>query len=88
MFKKYNAFWGTSAYIVNKTGAKKFMDEFARRPITMQIDSKMSHMIQNGKLNVYGCNLNIIASSGNMGTDIQTPLMHMPNEDPFVLEDL
>lgn len=83
---KYKHFFGTLCYIINKKGARKFIKEFESKPMTMQIDSKMSHMIQNDKLVMYGCkNYSILERSYYMGTDIQVPIQE--NDSSFILED-
>lgn len=83
---KYKHFYGTLCYIINKKGARKFLEEFESKPMTMQIDSKMSHMIQNDKLVMYGCkNYCILERSYYIGTDIQVPIQE--NDSSFILED-
>ena len=88
LFKKYETFWGLCAYAINKKGAKRFLEEFEKRPISMQIDSKMSLMIMQGKLTVYGFRDSLIWHDRSMGTDIQMPLRKMKNINPFYIEDL
>jgi len=88
LFKKYDSFWGLCGYAINKKGAKAFVDEFNRKPITMQIDSKMSYMIHNNNFNVYGYKLPTLWHDRAMGTDIQMPLKRISNIDPFLIEDV
>ena len=88
LFKKYETFWGLCAYVINKKGAKKFIKEFNARPISMQIDSKMSLMIMQDKLNVYGYRDTMTWHDRSMGTDIQMQLKKIPNINPFYIEDL
>lgn len=83
---RYNHFYGLTCYIINKKGAKKFLNEFESKPITMQIDSKMSFMIQNKQFVVYGYKDNILKSHRDYGTDIQIPIQE--DEKSFLLEDL
>lgn len=84
---KYKHFYGTLCYIINKKGARKILEEFESKPMTMQIDSKMSHMIQNDKLVMYGCkNYCILERSYYIGTDIQVPIQEN-NLSSFILED-
>lgn len=87
-FEKLEFFWGTSAYIIHKRGAAKMVADFEAKPISMQIDSKMSLMIAQGRLNVYGFREPAVRGQGQMGTDIQMPIAHVPDVDPFVLEEL
>jgi GR25 family glycosyltransferase involved in LPS biosynthesis len=88
LFKKFDAFWGTCGYAINKKGAKIFMDEFNRKLITMQVDSKMSYMITHNDFNVYGYKQQTIWHDHAMGTDIQMPLKKIPNINPFIIEDI
>jgi GR25 family glycosyltransferase involved in LPS biosynthesis len=88
LFKKYDTFWGLCGYIINKRGAEKFMEEYYRKAISMQIDSKMSYMILKGMLNVYGYRTKLLWHDRTMGTDIQMPLRKVSNINPFFIEDL
>lgn len=88
MFKKYESFWGLCGYVINKRGARKFVEEFDAKPIAMQIDSKMSLMIMEDKLTVYGYNEKLIWHDRSMGTDIQMPLKRVANVNPFLIEEL
>lgn len=85
-YTKYYHFFGLTCYLINKKGAKKFLEEFNSKPITMQIDSKMSLMIRNGNFVVYGYSDYILEEHIDAGTDIQIPMYE--NEDSFTLEDL
>lgn len=85
-YTKYYHFFGLTCYLINKKGARKFLDEFNSKPITMQIDSKMSLMIQKGNFVVYGYSDYILEEHSDAGTDIQIPVYE--NEEAFILEDL
>jgi GR25 family glycosyltransferase involved in LPS biosynthesis len=87
-YKKYESFWGLCAYAINKKGARKLTNELDNKPITMQIDSKMSHLIIQDKLNVYGYKEKLVWHGRNQGTDIQMPVKPQPDINPFILEDL
>lgn len=88
LFNKFESFWGLSGYIINKKGAKRMVDEFKIRPISMQIDSKMSLMIMQGKLNVYGYRERVLWHNRTSGTDIQMPVIKQPGYNEFLIEDL
>ena len=87
MFVKYESFWGLCGYAINKKGAQRLFDEFNNRPITMQIDSKMSLMIMQDKLNVYGYKEKLIWHDHSVGTDIQMPVRAIKGINPFYIED-
>lgn len=78
---KYNTFWGLCCYVINKRGARKIFEEYLDNKITMQIDSVMSVMSLNNRLNIYGP-VNKLAMHGKMSTDIQTPVLHFTNINP------
>lgn len=88
LFRKLDTFWGLCGYIINKRGAQKFIDEFDKKRISMQIDSKMSYMILHGDFNVYAFNEKTIWHDRSMGTDIQMPLKKVQGINPFYIEDL
>jgi GR25 family glycosyltransferase involved in LPS biosynthesis len=52
-FYKPNGFWGMQAYIINKKGAQKLVDEVQREKIDGQIDAYLSRMVQQDKINIY-----------------------------------
>ena len=63
------------AYIINKKGAKKIVDEVQREKIDGQIDAYLSRMIQQNKINIYITNTKLIEKSPNSNiTDIQYKL--------------
>lgn len=88
LFRKLDTFWGLCGYAINKRGARKFMDGFHKKPISMQIDSKMSYMILHGDFNVYAFNEKTIWHDRSMGTDIQMPLKKVQGVNPFYIEDI
>lgn len=80
MFFKPKGFWGAQCYIINKKGAKKFVDEVQREKIDGQIDAYLSRMIQQNKINIYITNKKlIIGSPNNNTTDIQYKLKRSPS---------
>ena len=88
LFRKLDTFWGLCGYVINKKGARKFMEEFGKKRISMQIDSKMSYMILHGDFNVYAFNEKTIWHDRSLGTDIQMPLKKTQGVNPFYIEDL
>ena len=66
--KIYN-FWGTHAYLIKKTAAKKLLD-LTRIPFTNQIDHVMGDLCRKGLLNVYGI-LNPLVFQDARYTDVQ-----------------
>jgi GR25 family glycosyltransferase involved in LPS biosynthesis len=82
--RKVRTFWGTHAYLLNKRGARKFVDSYQRDKIQVQIDSQMSMLARAGNLNVYIANRADVVT-GDHGTDIQLPIMET-GLDPFEIE--
>lgn len=82
LYDKVKAWWGLFGYIINKRGAEKFMKEFQANKIDKQIDSMMSMMIVENKLNVYSSRVHLISHNAE-GTDIQLPVKVQRNIDPF-----
>ena len=77
-----SGFWGTHAMLMNKSGAKKLVDEVDTKKIDGQIDAYMSRMVQQGKLNVYVYLQHLIVPVGNT-SDIQVPLRIKNNNNPY-----
>lgn len=87
-FKKMQTFWGLCGYAISKRGAQKCINEFNKKPINMQIDSKLSLMIMQDKLNVYGYKDKTIWHDRSQGTDIQMPVKPIIGVNPYYIEDL
>jgi len=89
-YNKINAWWGLFGYAINKRGAKKFMDELEKQQkIDKQIDSMMSMMIVENKLNVYSTRKTLINHNADgLETDIQLPIKVAKNIDPFKYDDV
>lgn len=77
-----DGFWGTHAMLMNKSGAKKIIDEVDTQKIDGQIDAYMSRMVQQKKLNVYVYEQQLIIPIGNT-SDIQVELRIKNNNNPF-----
>lgn len=87
LFDKVKAWWGLFGYVINKQGASKFLQEFQKNRIDKQIDSMMSMMIVQDKLNVYSSHMHLIGHNAE-GTDIQLPVKVQKNIDPFKYGDV
>lgn len=84
-FYKPNGFWGMQAYIINKKGAKKLVDEVQREKIDGQIDAYLSRMGQQNKINIYITDNRLINhNSHSMISDIQYKLKsNSTNVNPY-----
>ena len=87
LFDKVKAWWGLFGYAINKRGAQKFLDEFSKHKIDKQIDSMMSLMVAENKLNVYSSKMHLISHNAS-GTDIQLPVKVHKDIDPFKYENI
>ena len=83
-FDKLATFWGTHAYIVNKQGAQKIVDDYQNEKIRMQVDSMLSLMIKRKQLNAYALK-DVLVSPGHFGSEIQVPVKAVEGIDPFEL---
>ena len=81
-FIKPGGFWGTHGYLINKQGAKKFVDETDLIKIDGQVDAFMSRMNQQGKINIYANKTHIFFPIGNT-SDIQSGLRPREGINPF-----
>lgn len=81
-FHKLKSFWGTNCYLINKTGAKKFVDEVDNHKIDGQVDSYLSKMIQQNKINIYSSKKQFVACNSS-DTNIQVLLKPIKGVDPF-----
>ena len=87
LFTKLNVFWGLYGYIINKRGASKIVREYENNKIEKQIDSTLSVMTTNNRLNVYGLIRPVVFQDTSFGTDIQIVVKPTVGIDAFVLED-
>jgi GR25 family glycosyltransferase involved in LPS biosynthesis len=76
-FIKPTGFWLTHGYIINKTGAQKFVDEVEQTKIDGQLDAYLSRMQQQKKINIYGTKdkFIIIKYDENWSSNIQIDLI-------------
>ena len=81
-FNKLKSFWGLNCYIINKTGAQKLVNEVESNKIDGQIDSYLSRMIQQGKMNIYATKTHLV-STYSSETNIQVPLKEKLDIDPY-----
>ena len=84
-FHKPKGFWGMQAYIINKKGAKKLVDEVQREKIDGQIDAYLSRMVQQNKINIYITDRRLIYHNAHSNkSDIQYRLKrHSSNVNPY-----
>jgi len=82
MINKIKSFWGMNSYIINKKGAKKFVDDVDANKMDGQIDSYLSRMIQQNKMNIYATKKHIV-SSNSTDSNIQVILKPLKNVNPF-----
>ena len=90
VYDKVKAWWGLFGYIINKQGAQKIVSYLnANNKIDKQIDSLLSLMIIEGKLNVYSTREKIIDHNMEKNvTDIQLPIKVANGINPFQYEDV
>ena len=89
-YDKVRVWWGLFGYVINKQGAKKIIDYLhENNKIDKQIDSMLSLMIIEDKLNVYSTRDQIINHNPeNSLTDIQLPIKLAKDVDPFKYENI
>jgi GR25 family glycosyltransferase involved in LPS biosynthesis len=63
-------FYGTHAYLINKTGAEKLL-KLVKMPFTNQIDHEMGELCELGLMNVYGIQRPVVWQEARF-TDVQT----------------
>jgi len=81
-FKRVDSFWGMQCYVINTKGATRFVEEVESFKIDGQIDSYLSRMSQQNKLDIYAFKTKL-AYSDSLTTDIQIPIISNKNIDPF-----
>ena len=81
-FKRVDGFWGTGTYLINKKGAKKFVDEVEHNKIDGQIDAYLSRMSQQNKIRLYASNIHISKNVGR-DTNIQIEINPISGINPF-----
>jgi len=87
-FDKIKTWWGLFGYAINKQGANKFLNELSsEKKIDKQIDSMMSMMVQEKKLNVYSTSIHLIKHDSD-GTDIQLPIKVQADINPYRYDDV
>jgi GR25 family glycosyltransferase involved in LPS biosynthesis len=81
-FQRVDGFWGTGTYLINKKGAKKFVDEVEHNKIDGQIDAYLSRMSQQNKIRLYASNIHISKNVGR-DTNIQIEINPISGMNPF-----
>ena len=79
---KLKSFWGLNGYIINKKGAQKFVEEADATKIDGQIDSYLSRMIQQNKMNIYATKKHLVKSNA-LDTNIQVILKPLKDVNPY-----
>ena len=79
---KLKSFWGLNGYIINKKGARKLVEETNTNKIDGQIDSYLSRMIQQKKMNVYATKKHLVKSNAQ-DTNIQVILKPSKGVNPY-----
>ena len=79
---KLKSFWGTNCYIMNKKGARKLVEETNANKIDGQIDSYLSRMIQQDKMNIYATKKHLVKSNA-LDTNIQVILKPLKGVNPY-----
>ena len=79
---KLKSFWGLNGYIINKKGARKLVEEINTNKIDGQIDSYLSRMIQQKKMNVYATKKHLVKSNAQ-DTNIQVILKPLKGVNPY-----
>lgn len=82
-FGRVTGFWGTHGVLMNKKGAKAFVDYVDQYKIDGQIDAYMARMAQQGKIALYAYRHPIFYTNTELYTDIQVPLKPRKDVDPF-----
>ena len=79
---KLKSFWGLNGYIINKKGARKLVEETNANKIDGQIDSYLSRMIQQNKMNIYSTKKHLVKSNA-VDTNIQVILKPLKGVNPY-----
>jgi hypothetical protein len=69
-------------YLINQRGAETISRELKEVKMDGQIDSYLSRMIKQGKLNIYVYNKKVVDQDSNQ-TDIQIDMKYDKNIDPY-----
>ena len=81
-FNRIKSFWGMNCYIMNKSGAEKFVKEVNENKIDGQVDCYLSRMVQQDKINIYATRRQFV-SSNSTDTNIQAILKPKKGIDPY-----
>lgn len=82
-WNKVNKFYCLHAYIVNKNSCDKILNYLDNVPkINQQIDSLLSDMAEEGKLNIYSLKTPL-CTAGKQGTTIQIDMKYFDDINPY-----
>ena len=81
-FVKIKSFWGMNVVMIYKKGAAKLIHEVDKYKIDGQIDSYISRMSQQNKLNIYATKNNL-AKANSRESNIQLPIKPIHGVNPF-----
>lgn len=88
IYDKVDTWWGLFSYAINKKGALKFLNELdIIKKVDQQIDSMMSLMAKQGKLNVYSTSIYLFKQGYNK-SDIQVPVKIQLNINPYKYKNI
>lgn len=83
IWNKVTKFFCTHAYIINKNSCQKILNYLDNIPkINQQIDSLLSDMADENKLNIY-CLKTPLCTAGKQGTTIQIDMKYFKDIDPY-----
>jgi GR25 family glycosyltransferase involved in LPS biosynthesis len=80
---KFNAYWGMYAYIINKKGAQKMINNYDGK-MDCQIDSFISWLSINNKINIYAVKMPFVYPDGSNYSDIQIIIKPINDIDAFM----
>lgn len=89
-YVRVDGMWGTHAYIINKKGARRFLENYKEDKVDAQIDMYMGYLSQSKKMNIYAMKPKIIGDPSWDDTDIQVDndIITKPGENPFMYRSL
>ena len=77
--RKSGLFWMTNAYIISRQGASKILERYRKDKITMQFDSYLSLLHQEGVLRLFFSRFRYFPQKKSHKTTIQTTVIENPS---------